>query len=180
MGPLRLSLALATAIVVTGCSSPAEPSSEPSTTREAEIARIGDGDSFLLADGREVRLLQVDAPELNPDCFGRESKRVLERLLPRGQDVELERDPRLDNVDRYGRLLRYVWVGDLNVNVEMVARGAASPYFFRKERGRYADELVTAAKDARSARDGLWGACPRAELNTGLGSVTGPASSQGG
>jgi endonuclease YncB( thermonuclease family) len=76
-------------------------------------------------------------------------------------------------VDEHGRLLRYVYVGDTNVNVELVRRGAASPYFFRNERGRYADDLLDAVEDARDARRGYWGACPDAELNTGLGSVTG-------
>ena len=76
----------------------------------------------------------------------------------------------------HGRLLRYVFVGRRNVNVELVREGAASPYFFRNDRGRYADDLLDAVDEAREARRGFWGACPGAELNTGLGSVTGPAS----
>jgi micrococcal nuclease len=127
-----------------------------------------------------VRLVQIDAPELHPDCYGVDARRALERLLPRGTSIELERDPRLDDVDRYGRLLRYVRVGDLNVNVELVERGVASPYFFRNERGLYAGDLLAAARSARSSRRGFWGVCPRAELDPGLGSVTGPVSSQRG
>ena len=61
-----------------------------------------------------------------------------------------------------------------NVNVELVREGAASPYFFRNDRGIYARELLDAVDEAREARRGYWGACPAAELNTGLGSVTGP------
>jgi micrococcal nuclease len=85
------------------------------------------------------------------------------------------RDPALDATDRYGRQLRYVFANGTNVNLALVRQGAASPYFFRNERGRYADELRGAVDEARAARRGYWGACPRAELNTGLGSITGPA-----
>ena len=54
--------------------------------------------------------------------------------------------------------------------------GAASPYFFRKERGRYAEALLDAVDEARARSAGATGApARRAELNTGLGSVTGPA-----
>ena len=70
----------------------------------------------------------------------------------------LETDARLDQVDRYGRLLRYVNRGRNNVNVELVRRGAAEPYFYRGERGRYASRLLAAARTAKTARRGLWGA----------------------
>jgi endonuclease YncB( thermonuclease family) len=64
--------------------------------------------------------------------------------VPRGTAVELERDAGLDDVDGYGRLLRYVTASETNVNVELVRRGAAAPYFFRGERGRLSDRLLEA------------------------------------
>jgi endonuclease YncB( thermonuclease family) len=42
----------------------------------------------------------------------------------------------------------------------MVAKGAASVWFFDGRRGRYAGELLAAARRAKAARAGLWGACP--------------------
>ena len=120
-----------------------------------------------------MRLLQIDAPELETDCYGRAALQTLIALAPKGTRVSLAADPTLDDRDRYGRLLRYVFVRGENVNVELVREGAASPYFFRKERGEYADELLDAVDEARQARRGYWGSCPAAELNTGLGSVTG-------
>ena len=93
--------------------------------------------------------------------------------MPKGTRVSLVRDPALDDRDRYGRLLRYLFVRDENVNVELVRDGAASPYFFRGDRGRFADELLDAVDEARAAHRGYWGACPGADLNTGLGSITG-------
>ena len=107
-----------------------------------------------------MRLVQIDAPELGEgECYARESRAVLERLVPRRTEVELEADPRLDDADRYARLLRYVHAAMTNVNVELVRRGAAAPYFRQGAEGRYASELLDAVADARSARRGMWAAC---------------------
>ncbi len=141
----------------------------------ATVAYVNDGDTFHTTSGHSVRLVQIDAPELHDDCFGRAARTALLRLAPRGARVTLARDPALDASDRYGRQLRYVFVAGRNVNVELVREGAASPYFFRKQRGRYAGNLLEAVAEARAAHRGYWGACPRAALNTRLGSVTGPA-----
>lgn len=142
------------------------------------VDRVVDGDGLGLADGREVRLLQIDAPELRDDCYGRDARRELAALASAGTPVTLVGDPALDDRDDYGRLLRYVLVDGRTVNVELVARGAASPYYFRGDRGRLARELDAAVTAARAARRGYWGACPRARLEPARGSITGPASSQ--
>lgn len=137
------------------------------------VARVNDGDTLTLTSRAKVRLVQVDAPELTTDCYGRRAMRALVELVPRGARVRLVRDPELDEHDRYGRLLRYVFVGETDVNVELVRRGAASPYFFRNERGAHAEELLDAVEEARAERAGYWGACPAARFDTGLGSITG-------
>jgi endonuclease YncB( thermonuclease family) len=65
-------------------------------------------------------------------------------------------------VDDFGRLLRYVVRLDgVNLNMRLVAVGAATPYFCDGTRGRYADRLELLAKRARAKRLGLWRACPR-------------------
>ena len=173
----RAAVALAAlALGAAGCTgSDSEPQPATADGETGVVARVGDGDSLTLVDGRTVRLVQIDAPELTTDCYGRAALRELGALAGPGTRVRLVRDPRLDASDRYGRRLRYVLVDGRNVNVELVRRGAASPYFFRKQRGRYARELLAAVERARSRRAGYWGACPGAELNTGLGSITGRA-----
>jgi micrococcal nuclease len=114
-----------------------------------------------LADGRRVRLVQIDTPEVGTgECYSRAARKALVRLVPEGSAVGLEADARLDQVDRYGRLLRYLWRGGTNVNLELVRQGAAAPYFYDGDRGRFADRLLSAAKAAKAARRGLWGACP--------------------
>ena len=121
---------------------------------------MGDGDSLDVRSGDRVRLVQIDAPELGEgECYARESRRELERLAAPGEQIELESDPGLDDSDRYGRLLRYVHVSDANVNVELVRRGAATPFFRRGEEGAYADELLDAVDDARRTSRGMWGSC---------------------
>jgi micrococcal nuclease len=104
--------------------------------------------------------VQIDAPELGEgECYAIQSLRELERLARPGDEIELEADPDLDDVDRYGRLLRYVHARGRNVNLELVGRGAAAPYFRRGIEGRYADELLAAADQARRGARGMWGAC---------------------
>jgi endonuclease YncB( thermonuclease family) len=84
-------------------------------------------------------------------------------MLPPGTTVRLQVEPATDGVDQYGRLLRYVIrVRDgLNVNVRLVAIGAAAPYFYRGRPGRYASRLERLARTARTRKLGLWGQCPR-------------------
>lgn len=171
----HLALVALVAVLAAGCGepTPGRDAATPTST-SAVVAWVNDGDTLTLANGAKVRLVQVDAPELETDCWGRPALKALIALTPKGTRVRLVRDPRLDDRDRYGRLLRYVFARAANVNVALVRSGAASPYFFRNERGRYADELLRAVDEARSARRGYWGACPAAKLRPGVGSVTGP------
>jgi micrococcal nuclease len=162
------------AVIAAGCQGSENAGTTTTTGRTAAVVEwVNDGDTLTLTNGGKVRLLQVDAPELQTDCYGRAALQALVALAPKGTRISLAADRKLDDRDRYGRLLRYVFVSGENVNVELVREGAASPYFFRNDRGAYAGELLDAAHEARQARRGYWGACPAAELNTGLGSVTG-------
>jgi len=174
VGTHRLTRALALGILLlAGCA--AEDALIVSGREAGRVASIADGDTLRLTDGRRIRLVQIDAPEPGSECFGYDAERGLAALAPPGSDVELERDPALDDRDRFGRLLRYVNSGGDNVNVTLVERGAAAPYFFRGERGRYADDLLDAAEAAQAGNKGLWGACPAARLHPGRTLVAGPA-----
>jgi endonuclease YncB( thermonuclease family) len=132
----------------------------------AKVAQVLDGDTITLEDGRHVRLVQLDAPETDEgECYAREAERFLARLLPLGTEVEIETDPALDQRDRFGRILAYVRKDGANINLELVRRGAAAPWFYEGDRGRYAGEFLAAAREARSRRRGLWGACPGTVLD---------------
>jgi endonuclease YncB( thermonuclease family) len=52
-----------------------------------------------------------------------------------------------------------VHAADVNVNVELVRRGAAAPYFRSGDEGIYAEVLLEAVEDARRERRGMWGSC---------------------
>ena len=145
------------------------------------VVSVYDGDTLTLANGERVRLLQIDTPELGSgECYSRAARTELLRLVPLGSRVVLEADPRLDRVDRYGRLLRYVLRNGVNVNLDLVRRGAAAPYFYEGDRGRYAVTLAQAATSAKRAKRGLWKACPATVLDPYRAVATGqsgPAAS---
>ncbi len=151
----------------------------PHRSKVARVARVIDGDTIVLDSGAHVRLVQIDTPEPGTgECFSRAAGRELRRMLPAGARVALEADPRLDQVDRYGRLLRYVHRNGRNLNLTLVRTGAATVWFFDGDRGRYAATLLAAARAARKARRGLWGACPHAVWNPFGPATTGPGSTQ--
>jgi len=130
-----------------------------------KIVKIYDGDTVTMADGMKIRLLQIDAPELaEGECFAQESKATLVSLLAKKGTVTLKADPASASYDRYGRALRYIFVGKINVNLEMVKLGAAAPYFYQGEKGIYSAALLKAAQDAKFYKTGLWKDCPGTAL----------------
>ena len=126
----------------------------PVPADDCRVARVADGDTFYCRDGRKVRLIGIDTPELAQGRIGDESRRALARLLPADAAVRLELDaaPR----DRYGRTLAYVWRGDRLVNEAMVRDGWAVLYTVPPN-VRYARRLERAQQEARARRAGLWG-----------------------
>jgi endonuclease YncB( thermonuclease family) len=89
--------------------------------------------------------------------------------------VRLLPEPATDGVDDFGRLLRYVVRArdGLNVNLRLVAKGAATPYFYEGRRGMFANHLETLAKRAHRLRLGLWGQCPTTPYDPNHGSGNG-------
>lgn len=171
MGPVRRGLVLLGLVLALAAPAGA------TQTQFFRIQYVIDGDTVVLAGGVHVRLVQIDSPEVYPEreCYGAQARAALRRLLPAGTTVRVEADPRLDQVDRYGRLLRYLYRGPTNVNVELVRQGAATVYFYAHDRGRFAGSLLRAGTAARAAHRGLWGACPSTPFNPYRAADTGPA-----
>lgn len=157
---LTVSLALLLAAAALG---PPLAHSQPAATYRVD--HVTDGDTIVLGNGQRVRLVQIDTPEVyfGTECYGPQASAAAKRLLPTGARVRLAPEPATDRVDDYGRLLRYVFRASdgMNVNLRLVAVGAAAPYFYDGRRGRYASRLEKLAKGARAKRLGLWGSCPR-------------------
>jgi micrococcal nuclease len=129
----------------------------------ATVASIEDGETLLLTDGREVRLLGVKAPSAplgwkgeDPWPFVAESKAALERQAS-SAEIELRFDERRE--DRHGHVLAQVYVMRDGARVwlqeELVKEGVARVYSFADARACVA-ELLSAETEARAARRGLW------------------------
>ena len=130
-----------------------------------KVVKIYDGDTITMADGLKVRLLQIDAPELaEGECYADKAKATLVSLLSKKGAITLKADPISASFDRYGRALRYIFVGKVNVNLEMVKQGAAAPYFYQGEKGKYSAAMLKAAEAAKYYKVGLWKDCPGTQL----------------
>ncbi len=125
---------------------------------EAEVTYVFDGDTIAVRiAGQEarVRYIGIDAPEstYEHDPFGPEATAKNKELVA-GKRVRLEKD--VSETDRYGRLLRYVYVGDVMVNAELVRLGYAQASSFPPD-VRYQALLARMQREARAAGRGLWG-----------------------
>ena len=103
------------------------------------VDHVVDGDTITLQTGQCIRLVQIDTPEVffRAECYGRAASLTTKRLLPAGSRVRLLVEPATDRVDQYGRLLRYVVRinGAVNVNVRLVAVGAAAALLLQGSQG---------------------------------------------
>ena len=127
--------------------------------REAEVARIIDGDTIELTSGERIRYLMIDTPETTggkDECFGANAV-TLNTALVLGKRVALRYDVECE--DRFGRALAYVSVDGREVNSLMLERGYACVLHVPPNGDSRAAELAALEDAARSARRGLWGAC---------------------
>lgn len=137
--------------------------------------RVVDGDTIITSSEEKIRLLQIDAPEISPaECYGAEARKALVSLIG-NSSVALEADPVSDDQDQFGRKLRYLKVGKLNLNLKLVQIGAATPYFYQGQKGKYANQLFKAAESAKAKNLGLWKKCPGTKLDTSKPATTGVA-----
>jgi micrococcal nuclease len=118
------------------------------------VKKVIDGDTLELEDGRRVRYIGIDAPEFEK-CYFEESAKV-NRDLVEGVSVRLERD--ISETDEYGRLLRYVWLEDLLLNEDLVAKGFAKSTPIQPDL-KYNGRIFEAHRSARERGLGLWSFC---------------------
>jgi micrococcal nuclease len=93
----------------------------------AVVVEVIDGDTIRLDNGEVVRLLGIDTPERGEEGYYAAAERL--RELVEDKEVVLIRG-NSSNRDRYGRLLRYVFVNNLNesINELMLKEGYAVVY----------------------------------------------------
>jgi len=118
---------------------------------KATIVSVIDGDTIITQSGEKVRLLGINAPEKG-EFYYEEAKEALENMV-KNKTVELEIDAK--DKDAYGRSLRYVFVDDKFVNLEMIKDGYAHAYTIYPSL-RYTDSLKKAQSFAREKKLGIW------------------------
>ena len=143
---------------------PAFATPPPYDERKTRVIAVVDGDTIsVLISGfyeRRVRYIGVDAPEMRRDCFASEAT-AANRQLVLGKDVALERD--VSDTDRFGRLLRYVYLPTGEMVNELLVRGGYAVARHYPPDTKYRARFEAAERQAQQANAGLWGACrPRA------------------
>lgn len=140
------------------------PTNQISATKEvAKVLRVVDGDTIEVnLDNKKesVRLIGIDAsetvdPRKNVECFGRQATEKAKEILD-GKTITLESDPTQPDRDKYGRLLRFVFIDNLNVNKLMISQGYAYEYTYQSSPYKYQLEFIEAQKSAREGEKGLW------------------------
>ncbi|KKR88585.1 MAG: Thermonuclease [Candidatus Gottesmanbacteria bacterium GW2011_GWA2_41_12] len=127
-----------------------------------KVIRVIDGDTIELENKERVRYIGINTPEtVDPrrpvQCFGLEAKQKNKELVE-GKAVRLETD--VSNKDKYGRLLRYVYVGDNFINLLLVQEGYAQTSTFPPN-VKYQLLFLEAEKEARAKKLGLWNKCKK-------------------
>jgi micrococcal nuclease len=137
------------------------------------VTRVVDGDTFVISSGEKVRLLGIDTPEkydsqkLERDALSSQrDKETIKKLgelssvyaenLVLNKKVKLVKEPNHEDKDRYGRLLRYIYLEDgTSVNAKLIRDGYANVY------DRFPlsvlDEYRKYEREARENKRGLWG-----------------------
>ena len=117
-----------------------------------EVQRVLDGNTCELTDGNIVRLIGIDAPEAGETCSTEATQHI--SSLISGETVYLEKDVSETDID--GRLLRYVYVNGVFVNLELVNEGYAYAVSYPPDVA-YSSQLADAEEDAvNNDRGCLW------------------------
>lgn len=139
---------------------PNAPTTYNSQLTTSYVVYVYDGDTVQIKNGTHIRLIGIDAPEDKQDkkefeCFGKEAGDMLRKLIL-NQPVELEPDK--EELDQYGRTLRYIWADDVFINEFMVRQGLARAIAI-KPNIKYYSLLKSAETEAKTNKRGLWGKC---------------------
>ena len=111
--------------------------------------KIIDGDTFLIEGGYSVRILGIDADERGYPCYEAAKNKLEELIL--NQEVKLEKGT--EDKDRWCRYLRYIFLNDKNISLELVKEGLAVARF-SPEDVKYREEVTQAEKEAKENKIG--------------------------
>lgn len=136
----------------------------PEPTQNSQVilvTKVIDGDTIELSTGERVRYIGIDTPE-RAECYFQEAKLANEKLVL-NQTVKLVKD--VSQADRYGRLLRYVYVNGIFVNNYLVKEGYAFASTYPPD-VNYQELFLQSQKQAREKQKGFWaeGICEQKKL----------------
>jgi micrococcal nuclease len=129
-----------------------------SAAKRVKVARVADGDTVELGDGRRVRYIGLNAPEINHELntaepFGFEA-RACNAALVGSMGIRLEFD--VERYDAYGRTLAYVFLTDQTLVNEKLLQEGLAYCLYKMPNVKYADRLLKAQREAMQARRGIW------------------------
>jgi micrococcal nuclease len=134
----------------------------PTATSSSQftVTKIIDGDTIQVNGILKVRYIGIDTPEtVDPKrgvgCFGKEASAKNSELVL-GKIITMEKD--VNETDRFGRLLRYVYINGVMINNELVRLGYAKAATFPPD-VKYQSQFSESEKYARENKLGLWGNC---------------------
>jgi micrococcal nuclease len=105
------------------------------------VDRVIDGDT-IESNGESIRLLGINCPEKGQDYYGEAKQYLEERVLNKNVFLEYGKERK----DKYGRVLGYIFIGEENINIELVREGYAN-YYFPSGKDVYYYSLVDAWKE---------------------------------
>lgn len=125
---------------------------------KARVTRVIDGDTIELSDKRKVRYIGINSyessdKESGAKCLAEKSTEA-NRQLVLNKEIEMEKD--ISETDKYGRLLRYIWVDNIMVNSEIVKNGWAGVYSYPPDI-KYNEVFLRMQQEARLNSLGIWG-----------------------
>jgi len=128
MGTWRVGVLLLVALVVAGIVVAQAVSHDASGEERSRtvVTRVVDGDTVVVASGEHVRLIGIDTPEVGVCGYGAATARM--RRMVEGRTVVLVNPESVQDVDAYGRLLRYVDVAGEDAGLAQIRAGARVRY----------------------------------------------------
>lgn len=166
MRAARAAVASAAALVIvtlTGCT---PPESAPAGGEHGRVTAVIDGDTIRVETGTgtvSARIIGINTPEIgrngqSSECYAEPARDYLDQLTY-GRTVDLSPDFSQAETDKYGRLLRHVYLDGVNVALTEIQTGVGTEYTYDKTYTGQRDYRAAQAA-AQAAGRGLWAICP--------------------
>lgn len=167
----------------------AQPSSSPTQAQAPQtqknlikVEKVIDGDTiqvFINGKTATIRLIGIDTPEAvergRPvQCFGDRASEKAREILG-SKSIRLEPDATQGDKDKYGRLLRFVFLEDgTNFNELLIREGYAHEYTYNSNPYKYQMRFLEAERSAREQGLGLWSpnACAQTSTDSKAPTIT--------